>query len=1426
MIDFLMIGTRSTKRGVIEIYPKFIVRHSTSDLMIRGGDFYAVWIDERGLWSTSEDDLIQLVDRELDKYAEENRHKFEDNVKVLHMWDAETGMIDVWHKYCQKQMRDNFHTLDEKLIFSNAECTKKDYASKKLSYPLEAGKIDAFDKLISTLYTEEERHKIEWAIGSIVSGDSKKLQKFMVLYGAAGTGKSTILNIVQLLFEGYYSVFDAKALGSSSNAFALEAFNNNPLVAIQHDGDLSRIEDNTRLNSLVSHELMTVNEKFKKQYANRFKAFLFMGTNKPVKITDGKSGLIRRLIDVTPSGNKVSPREYKTLMKQVEFELGAIAWHCREVYLEDPGAYDDYIPVAMMGASNDFYNFVIDSFHVFKEEDGTTLKAAWEMYKVYCDEAKLSYPLSKMKFKEELKNYFWDYDDRFSLEDGSRVRSYYSGFRIDKFDTQESPKKKVVHKPKYIQFEEIESLLDKELADCPAQYATAKETPSKKWENTKTTLADLDTSKLHYVKVPENHIVIDFDIKDKTGQKSFDLNLEEASKWPATYAELSKSGQGIHLHYIYTGDPTKLSRVYDDHIEVKVFTGKSSLRRKLTKCNDLPVAKISAGLPLKGEDKLVNFEAVKSEKGLRTLIKRNLNKEIHPGTKPSIDFIYKILEDAYASGLGYDVSDMCNDIYVFAAQSTNQSDYCLKLVDKMHFKSEEPSVPDVGKDDRLVFYDCEVFPNLFLVNWKFQGEGKPVVRMINPKPSEIEELLRFNLVGFNCRRYDNHMLYARLMGYTNEQLYKLSQKLVNKDKDISRAAMFGEAYNLSYTDVYDFCTEKQSLKKWEIDLGIHHQELGLPWDQPVPEERWAEVAEYCDNDVIATEAVFNARQGDFMARKIQVELVKSIHGITNVTVNDTTNTLSGKIIFGNNKKPQSAFNWRDLSKPVGSDQYEEYLKKFGKDYRFRVFDAEGLPQYRDYIPGEKLPKGWSILPFFKGYVFDHGKSFYLEEEEVGEGGRVYSRPDMYGDVWDGDIASQHPHSMIFEVLFGPEFTKRFEEIVIARVAVKHKDFELAGKLLGGALKPYLSEEYAADLAQALKIVINSIYGLTSAAYDNLFRDPRNIDNIVAKRGNLFMTLLKREVEKLGYTVAHIKTDSIKIPDADKFIIDFVTAFGKEYGYTFETEANFDRFCLVNNAVYIARFKDGKDAGKWTATGTQFAVPYVFKTLFSKEDIQFEDLCQTFNVSTSLHLDINEALPDVSNYEKELTNRMFNRYATDEKKLKKLDPDLEGYSDDELRDMAETGHSRQFIGRIGSFCPIKPGCGGGWLVRQSEDKEGRAKYDAATGAKNYRWLESEMVRSAGREADIDRSYYDTLVDDAVATISGYGDFEWFVSDDPNMGPWFRPADDVPWYPSCGNKEIGSCRNCDRLHFIGPDAICDAGCDISDFNYTIHSYKKEN
>ena len=280
---------------------------------------------------------------------------------------------------------------------------------------------------------------------------------------------------------------------------------------------------------------------------------------------------------------------------------------------------------------------------------------------------------------------------------------------------------------------------------------------------------------------------------------------------------------------------------------------------------------------------MINFDGFKSENALRTMIKRNLNKEIHASTKCSVDFIYKNLEDAYNCGLKYDVTDMRNAVYAFAASSSNQSDYCLKLVGKMKFQSDEPSECVDTSEAPILFYDIEVFPNLFLVCWMKDADDAPVVRMINPKPIDIEKLLKFRLIGFNNKDYDNHMLWACMMGYTNMQLYQLSKKLINDDKDVSRQARFKEAINISYTDILDFASagNKKSLKKLEIEMGIHHQELGLPWDEPVPEELWEKVADYCKNDVVATRAAFYYLKGDWIARQILADLA-------DMTVNDFT----------------------------------------------------------------------------------------------------------------------------------------------------------------------------------------------------------------------------------------------------------------------------------------------------------------------------------------------------------------------------------------------------------------------------------------------------------------------------------------------------------------------------------------------------------
>ena len=1360
-MDFYKICERTVKKDVREIYPEFIILRS-KDLMIRGKDFYAVWNEEKGMWSTDAYDIQEIIDNDLQDY----RSKMDTADKVSVKW-TRTVSSSSWMNFVKyvKNLPDNFHNLDGSLTFADTKVKKSDYVSKRLPYSLTSAPCPAYEELISTLYDPEEREKIEWCIGAIVSGDSKTIQKFAVFYGDPGSGKGTVLSIVEKLFQGYCVAFNAKSLTGSSNEFATEALRTNPLVAIDADANLSRIEDNTKMNTVVSHENMLMSEKYKPSYTSKSNCFLMLGTNQPVKITDAKSGIIRRLIDISPSGRKIPKRHYLELMDQIEFELGMIAQHCLDIYTSlGKHYYDGYRPLSMMYKTDEFFNFVEDCYPIFKQQDGVTLKNAYTMYKQYCEESGASYKLQRYKLLKELKNYFREFTEQIRIN-GEQVRSWFSGFRTDKFDKlyTPEPKQATFKPPAWLIFNKTASLLDTVLADCPAQYATdyenKKDVPAMAWSKVTTKLRDLDTSKTHYILGPKALITIDFDMKNAKGEKDILENQKAASKWPKTYGEFSKGGSGIHLEYYYDGDPDNVSAVYAPGIEIKVFSGKSSLRRRLSFCNDIPIATISSGLPMK-EEKVVNFDVIKDEKHLINKIEKALRKEIEPGaTKTCIDYIEKVLEDAYQQGLTYDVRTMRPRIQAFAASSSHQAAYCLTRVCKMKFVSKNLEQAQLGDlradekdilpegsaigyaDERLAFFDVEVFPNLFLINWKFAGDTV-CQRMINPKPMDIEPLLKLKLVGFNCRRYDNHILYAWYSGKAKTllELYDISQRIINGSKN----AMSGNAYNLSYTDVYDFCSKKQSLKKWEIELGFHHQELGLPWDQEVPEDLWVKVAEYCDNDVLATEAVFNNRSADWTARQILAE-------IAGMTVNDTTNSLTTKIIFGEDRTPQNQFNYRKMG---DVKQIVETM-----DDAWTAFDAEHRP-------------------IFPGYVYDNGKSLY-RDEDVGSGGYVYAEPGSYRNVALLDIASMHPSSIVAEKLFGDTYTKRFQDILQARIFIKHKDYKSAGELFDGKLQRYLEDESQAKaLAGALKIAINSVYGLTSATFENPFKDPRNIDNIVAKRGALFMVNLKHEVQKRGFKVAHIKTDSIKIPEATDEIIRFVMEYGKLYGYSFEHEATYDRMCLVNDAVYIARYsKDERNEhpGEWTATGTQFQVPYVFKTLFSKEPIEFSDLCETKTVTSALYLDMNEGLMDVGVWEKEY-----------QKLMKQEVVDLN--DKERLEQLIAQGHKYLFVGKAGLFCPIKPGCGGGLLMREKD-----GKYYAATGTKGYRWKEAELVQNLHQEDEIDRRYFDALVDEAKKAIEVYDDFERFVADAPNEAP--NPVNDIPpWCCPCGEYKYDTCLEC--------------------------------
>ena len=540
-MDYVKIESVLATRPVrVRVYPEFQVADS-NELLIRGGKFYAVWDENRHIWSRETRTVQKLIDDAINlkvKSDQTDERFLGKKIVPEYIRNYSTGH---WTKFLSyaASLPDSNHRLDENLTFLSDKTELKDYVSKRLNYDLYDGDVSAYEEMMSTLYAPEERAKIEWAIGSILCGDSKKIQKFLVFHGPMGTGKSTVMNLIEKLFggygkDGYCAKINAKALVGNNVGFALEPFAKNPLVGIDQDSNLSRIEDNTILNQIVIHDTIQIN-----LYETSARCFLFMGTNEPVKITNSKSGVIRRLIDVEPTGKLITPESrYDNLVERMNQELGAIAKHCLDVYKSMGRTYySKYVPKRMMLRTDPFFNFMFDMYDKFSlmDSDSEQFISAdfiWRNYKEWCEESGIDSTMKRFQVIDEAKNYFQNFDERFHKGE-LNLRNIYTGFKKFKFtqaDLQkESAKDKAaeatlptegpgISYPDWLEMKQQHSILDDVLADCKAQYAkNGTDKPKLFWKDVTTTLKDLDTSKLHYVQTQKLLINIDLDKKDETG---------------------------------------------------------------------------------------------------------------------------------------------------------------------------------------------------------------------------------------------------------------------------------------------------------------------------------------------------------------------------------------------------------------------------------------------------------------------------------------------------------------------------------------------------------------------------------------------------------------------------------------------------------------------------------------------------------------------------------------------------------------------------------------------------------------------------------------------------------------------------------------------------------------------------------------------
>lgn len=1174
-MDFYDIVTDNTKK-VISIGPIFRTI-DIQDIIIdnKAQEVIAYWDEETSRWSTDISKLLTGIDNQVFlEYKNFQRLHPEEPVTLNTINNVASSAYRDWLKFLSS-VRTPKHDFNSEVLFSDHDIERSDYATYKLPYrPEPSVNIDQFLEGMSVFYDKENLDKLMWFIGATLTGKMHSIQKFAYLYGKAGSGKGTTIEIIKQIFQGPYTGQISLEKLTGKSEFASAQVRDLP-VLFDPEVNLYRMTNDTPLLALTAHEPISVNKKFRDPIEITFRGFLIAASNQPVKVRNIDAGINRRLIDIYQTGNKMSSDQYVPWLESIPSQVPGIAAYAIERFnLMGRSYFEGYVSQQMLAQTNYMHRFVKEYYTEFT--DPMPLGKAYEMYQNYLSADNVDFKVTRHDFQNDFSRYYESTSQKHQTINGVQSKFWFENFNMSVINnpalniTNDIP----VDQSTPAIFESDFNYFNQAEPTYPSQLALPNGNPKSPWATVKTTNHDIDQSQTHYINVDPSLIVIDIDMHHPSTDKPA-LEILNSLPLPTTYSEPSRDQKGIHLYFHYNDTLPLKNTTINDQVEIKVYTGGQAIRRKFTSSNgiiNLATINFENLRPLieqapKENQSMITTDfkkSLESEEQLRTLIKKALRKEVHSATKPNIDFIEHILQQAVLDDLTYNVSDMEQSITAFALSSTNQSTEAVRIASSLPYQNppvnptvfELPTAPTAHiEPTSMMFYDVEVFRNVFMFSYYKPATMSEPATLINPTQAELRAVVSDQaLVGFNNYRYDDFILYYALLGYSPLELFNISKQII-VDKQSSKLSF--KAHNISYLDLYEIAVTKQSLKKWEVDLHLPYDETDVDWDAPLDPSLWERVAAYNRNDTKVLPDLLDHIYGDYEAVQILAQM-------SGMPLNRTINAHTTQIIFtrsdGTHVKPDSSYTvYTDLSET------------------------------------------------FPGYTFDRYTGSSYLGLDPSNGGYVYSQPGIYNRAVELDIKSMHPTSIENLNYFG-EFTPSYAALKQVKFHLSANDFDGAIAALP-ILKPILADPKTnvKAIITAVKRALNSAYGLTSASFDNALKNPQNIDNIVAKRGSLFMITLQRHLESKNIHVIHIKTDSIKISDPTEEIINEIQQFGLDYGYEFEVEDTYAPFVLIDKAQLIGYSASHES---WHAIGTKFINPYNYKTLFSHEDYVLDDYART------------------------------------------------------------------------------------------------------------------------------------------------------------------------------------------------------------------------
>ena len=422
--------------------------------------------------------------------------------------------------------------------------------------------------------------------------------------------------------------------------------------------------------------------------------------------------------------------------------------------------------------------------------------------------------------------------------------------------------------------------------------------------------------------------------------------------------------------------------------------------------------------------------------------------------------------------------------------------------------------------NKPMFLDIEVYPNYLLFAFRknqklYTFEAYDSAFSAGDIKKMKKLLTKNTIVTFNGKKYDEPLVqYALLKKATANQIHLASKSIIEQKQHsymIYRTARIrrDDLIDIDHIDIMDVAKGSASLKLY--GTRIHSKKLWeLPFDpmKPVTKKEAKKLKQYCENDLIVTEDLWNVLKTDInlridMSNKYGLDL----------------RSLKGANIAQNVILKEVGYTGARMSPPP-------FIKiKLPKYIKFKTKEFKEL---RDYISSHNFlvsDSGKVELPAkLKQWEFSH--KYHIQ---LGIGGLHLSpsSQSFYSDKkWtylDIDVTSFYP-TMIIKNKFlikhlGKSFLSVLEDFYNTRI------YELKPKL--ATLKKGTKEyDDALALSNGYKLILNSFFGKTGEKFSKLY-DP-SVMLHTTLTGQLILLMYIETLELAGYEVVYGNTDGITI----------------------------------------------------------------------------------------------------------------------------------------------------------------------------------------------------------------------------------------------------------------------------------------------------------